>query len=166
MPETRLWTACVQRAVWAPTKPPSPVDDRAVQFVMRRLKTRGDLPAFPKVVIDVNRMTGERSVATISQIANVVLRDNARDPSGAPVLGAVRYLLECGEEELAKDVLVEGLNSEDRGQRDAIYQLLAEAETDWADDLALAGLEKEFGEERSGAIDFSSAAPVTRDSAA
>ena len=69
----------VQRlaGAWSSELEPSPVDERAVQFVMRRLKKHGDLPAFPKVVLDVNRMTSERSVATITQIANVVLRDNA-----------------------------------------------------------------------------------------
>lgn len=65
------------RHAWEPAAERAPLDDRAVKFVIRRLKTRGDLPAFPKVVLDVNRMTAEGSVATIKEIANVVLRDNA-----------------------------------------------------------------------------------------
>jgi serine/threonine protein kinase len=65
------------RTAWSPAPEQAPPGQHTVQFVIRRLKSRGDIPAFPRVVLDVNRMTSERSSATVSDLANVVLRDNA-----------------------------------------------------------------------------------------
>ena len=53
------------------------VERRAIDFVLRRLQRRGDLPAFPKVVLDVNRVTSEQSTASVKEISTVVLRDTA-----------------------------------------------------------------------------------------
>ena len=48
-----------------------------VDFLLRRMQRKSDFPAISRTLSDINRMTGDDSVACAEKLANVVLRDLA-----------------------------------------------------------------------------------------
>ncbi|MCG6535092.1 MAG: protein kinase, partial [Syntrophales bacterium LBB04] len=46
-----------------------------IDFLLRRMRHKGDFPAFSECVMEVNRMTSSTSQATSKELANVILRD-------------------------------------------------------------------------------------------
>lgn len=46
-----------------------------VQFLLRRMRSRQDFPAFSRTLVEINRMTSDDSDAPSDRLANVILRD-------------------------------------------------------------------------------------------
>lgn len=48
-----------------------------IDFLLRRMQRTGDFPTISRTLADINRLTGEDSIANADKLANVILRDFA-----------------------------------------------------------------------------------------